>query len=70
MFQASTARSLRSTRSDAVVQESEEVQVCGLILILLQLVYLCSYLYMAAIVVRIRTIGPIRTICPKWSDFQ
>ena len=23
---------------------------------------------MAAIVVRIRTIGPIRTICPKWSD--
>ena len=24
---------------------------------------------MAAIVVRIRTIGPIRTICPKWSDF-
>ena len=24
--------------------------------------------YMAAIVVRIRTIGPIRTICPKWSD--
>ena len=24
---------------------------------------------MAAIVVQIRTIGPIRTICPKWSDF-
>ena len=24
--------------------------------------------FMAAIVVRIRTIGPIRTICPKWSN--
>ena len=24
---------------------------------------------MAAIVVRIRIIGPIRTNCPKWSDF-
>ena len=25
---------------------------------------------MAAIVVQIRTIGPIRTICPKWFDFS
>ena len=26
-------------------------------------------IFMAAIVVRIRTIGLIRTICPKWSNF-
>ena len=32
--------------------------------------FVCSVcsLFMAAIVVRIRTIGPIRTICPKWYD--